>query len=238
MTGALSTPVALVLFNRPARVREVLAVLRQVRPARVLAIADGPRPTHPADVEACRAAREALIEIDWPCTVERRFADTNLGCDERVVSGLDWVFGRTREAIVLEDDVLAHPSFFAWAEAMLGRFRSDPDVLMISGHNPIGRWPIGAAGAPAGESEAPASDHVRSRRGSVWGWTTTAESWRVIRLTNLGGAPSSAAADLAALQLDPLVAEHLLPGSSPSGKEGRSRGTCGSTLRWRCAEWR
>ena len=50
--------------------------------------------------------------VDWPCEVSTNYSDVNLGCGERVSSGLDWVFDSVERAIVLEDDCLPHPSFF------------------------------------------------------------------------------------------------------------------------------
>src|SRR5690348_12863814 len=115
MSGRFDTPVVVVLFNRAERVRELVTALRPVRPARLFAIADGPRPAHDGDRDTCAAARAALDAIDWPCTIERNFADSNLGLDARVVTGLDWAFARTDRAVILEDDVLPHPSFLPWA---------------------------------------------------------------------------------------------------------------------------
>jgi hypothetical protein len=204
MTASFQTPVILILFNRPDRVRRLLDVLREVRPAHILAIADGPRPAHPSDVAACRAAREALAFIDWPCALEREFSDENLGSSTRTATGLDWAFRNVPQAIVFEDDLLPDPSFMYWAEDMLERFRADPDVLMVSGYNRLGRWPIG-------QSEAPAADHIRSRHGSLWGWATTSAAWHCIQTTDVSGDPGHAFADLVALGLDPLLATHLTP---------------------------
>ena len=196
MSDQFQTPVVVILFNRPARVRELISALRRIRPARILAIADGPRQSHPGDHDACRSARAALDEIDWPCAIEREFAETNLGCDPRMMSGLDWAFARLDRAVILEDDLLPHPSFLPWAARALERFDDDADVAMVSGRNPLGYW---------GDFTM---DHLRTRRGSVWGWATTASAWRRTNAVDLSGDPTDAHRDIAQLRLDPLMAEH------------------------------
>ncbi|MHC4833332.1 MAG: glycosyltransferase family 2 protein, partial [Planctomycetota bacterium] len=57
------TPVALILFNRPERLADVVSAIRETRPRRIVAIADGPRPDRPDDVDRCRAARAVLDAI-------------------------------------------------------------------------------------------------------------------------------------------------------------------------------
>ena len=194
------TPVVVVLFNRPDRIRDLLQVLRTIRPPRILAIADGPRAAHPSDIKRCRAARATLDGIDWPCEIELEFSDTNLGCDRRIVTGLDWAFARTDRAIVLEDDTLPHPTFLPWAEAMLERFGDDPNVGIVCGRNPLGTW---------GD---PDQDHIRSRMGSIWGWACTSRTWSHVQSRDLARALETTADDNAHDDLDPLLHAHQVLG--------------------------
>ena len=188
------TPVALILFNRPERFADVVSAIRETRPRRLVAIADGPRTDHPEDVDRCRATRAVLDTIDWPCEIERDFADGNLGCDRRVQTGFDRLFDRHDRAIVVEDDVRPDPSFLPWAAAMLDRYGADPDFAIASGCNKLGRW---------GD---PALDHLRARRGSIWGWASTAEVWRASRSFDLAAFKSDPRADPGVDGLDPLAA--------------------------------
>ncbi len=61
--------------------------------------------------------------MDWPCEIVRNYAETNLGCDARIASGIDWAFEQVDEAILLEDDLILDPSFFRWCADMLSRYR-------------------------------------------------------------------------------------------------------------------
>ena len=197
MSVALDTPVTVILFNRPERVRELVSVLRQVRPRHVLAIADGPRSGHPSDADACRQAREALDAIDWPCRIEREFSERNVGCDRRIPMGLSWAFGRVERAIILEDDVLPSVDFFAWMERMLDAFATDEGVAMVSGHNALAVW---------GSDEC---DHLRACRGSIWGWGTWSRAWTRVGAVDLAGDPSTSTQEIARAVDDAIVAEHL-----------------------------
>ena len=51
----LTTPVALIIFNRPETTAKVFAAIRQAKPPKLLVIADGPRLNHPGEAEQCAA---------------------------------------------------------------------------------------------------------------------------------------------------------------------------------------
>lgn len=116
---SLSTPVAMLVFNRPELTARVFAAIRAARPQQLLIVADGPRNGHPEDVQRCAEIRRIVEQVDWPCRVFRNFSETNLGCKLRVSSGLDWVFSQVEEAIILEDDCLPDYSFFRFCQEML-----------------------------------------------------------------------------------------------------------------------
>jgi hypothetical protein len=162
----LKTPVALFVFKRPDTTRKVFEAIARQRPARLLLVADGPRSGKPGEAELCQEVREIVSRVDWPCEVSTNFANKNLGCGERMISGLDWVFSLVEEAILLEDDCLPHPSFFPYCEELLKRYRADNRVAYISGDNLI-------------------AEHLRtdgsyyfSRIGGIWGWATWRAEWQ------------------------------------------------------------
>jgi len=167
MTTPFATPVVLLIFNRPAETAAAVAAIRAVRPSRLLIVADGPRPGRPEDIQACLAARAAAATIDWPCTVEWNESATNLGCRVRVATGLDWVFARVAEAVIVEDDCLPDPSFFHFCADLLARHRDDPAVMSICGHR------------CDGPDEHDEPSYVFSRYPSSWGWATWRRAWRL-----------------------------------------------------------
>src|SRR4051794_5172883 len=101
-TNMTRTPVAFLIFNRPAHTARVFEAIRAARPRTLLVVADGPRTESQNDI--CEKTRSILRNVDWPCDVRWNAADNNLGCRKRVSSGIDWVFDEVNEAIILEDD--------------------------------------------------------------------------------------------------------------------------------------
>lgn len=162
----LSTPVVLLAFNRPAQTRRVFAEIRAARPRRLLIVVDGPRPGRPSDVDACAAVRDVLQQVDWECDVVRDYAERNMGCKQRVISGLNHAFERFEEAIILEDDCLPHPTFFRYCSELLDRYRNDSRVMTITANN------LGTKGVGGDYS------YHFSVRNQVWGWATWRRAWR------------------------------------------------------------
>jgi hypothetical protein len=162
----LTTPVVFVVFNRPDCTAKSLAPIRAARPARLYVVADGPRPDRPGEAARCAEVR-ALVEegIDWPCEVIRDYAPANLGCARRVASGLDAVFAREPEAIILEDDCVADPTFFPFCAELLVRCRNQAEVCHIGGAN--------------FQETARPGTYYFSRYNHVWGWAAWKRSWEL-----------------------------------------------------------
>ena len=167
MSGrVLTTPVVLMVFNRPAQTQQVFNEIRKVRPEKLLVIADGPRPGRQEDVEKCTTTRQIIAQVDWECEVLKNYSTGNLGCKRRVASGLDWVFSTVEEAIILEDDCLPHPTFFTFCQVLLERYRDDERFMTISGNN---------FQAGLGRTQ---DSYYFSRYAHVWGWATWRRAWR------------------------------------------------------------
>lgn len=162
----LKTPVAFLIFNRPELTARVFAAIAAARPPVLLMVADGPRDEHPNDKERTAAARAVIKNIDWPCEVLTNFSDRNLGCKQRVSSGLDWVFSQVEEAIILEDDCLPHPTFFSFCEELLERYRTDERIMTINGHNFL-----------HGQRVSPYSYYF-SAYAHIWGWASWRRAWK------------------------------------------------------------
>jgi len=152
-------PVAFFFFNRPELTRYSFERVRAYQPDRLLLISDGAR--NSAEEQIVSTCRELVAQIDWPCEVSRDYASRNLGCRERLSTGLRWVFEQVEAAAILEDDCLAHPDFFRFCHAALHRYRTDERVMHVSGSTFI----------------RPPDCHASawfSRHSDIWGWAT----WR------------------------------------------------------------
>lgn len=163
----MKTPVVLLIFNRPNLTRQVFEAIRQAQPQKLLVVADGPRPDRLGEVENCSAARAIISNVDWKCDVLTNYSDHNLGCKQRVTSGLDWVFDTVEQAIVLEDDCLPHPSFFPFCEELLEKYSNDPRVMQICGSN------VYNMSAPLNDS------YYFSKYGVIWGWASWRRAWKL-----------------------------------------------------------
>jgi len=163
----LRVPVVFIFFNRPGLTRQVFNVIRQVQPDRLFLIADGPRIDRAEDVSLCSEARQVVDSVDWKCTVQKNYSAVNLGCGQRVVSGLNWVFEQVGEAIIIEDDTLPDPTFFQFCSELLERYRDEPRVMYISGRNNLGQWGRFA------------ESYFFCRQGSIWGWATWKRAWEL-----------------------------------------------------------
>ena len=163
----MQTGVAVILFNRPDLTEQVFRAVAAARPRRLFLIADGPRPDHAEDSARCARARAVVEQVDWECDVRRNYSDVNLGCGLRPATGISWVFEHVDAAIILEDDCVPHPTFFPYCEELLERFRDDPRVMLIAGHNPYTFAP----------SVSRAHSYRFSRMVDTWGWATWARAW-------------------------------------------------------------
>jgi hypothetical protein len=163
----LRTPVAIIVFRRPEVTRRLLAVLAEVKPSDLYVIADGPRPGNEGDVVACKETRALFDSLPWNCKIHRCFSEENLGCGIRPASGLDWLFDRVEQAIILEDDCLPDMSFFAFCEELLLKYADDERVMHISGSTYRDR------------TANVDSSYFFSRYPACWGWATWRRAWRL-----------------------------------------------------------
>jgi hypothetical protein len=162
----MRTPIALIIFNRPDLTERVFAEIARARPPKLLIIADGPRPEQPGETEKCLAARAVVDRVDWQCDVLKNYSEVNLGCGRRPATGLSWVFSQVEQAIILEDDCVAHPTFFRFCEELLEKYSDNERVMHISGDNFFCR-----------EKKIPFSYYFSSYCLS-WGWATWRRAFR------------------------------------------------------------
>ncbi|MEO8165112.1 MAG: glycosyltransferase family 2 protein, partial [Betaproteobacteria bacterium] len=159
-------PVLIVGFNRPHTTTRVLESLRAAKPARVFFAVDGPRPDAVEDASRVDKVQSLVSLIDWDCEVQTLFRSNNLGCKLGVSSAISWFFQQVDAGIILEDDCIAHPSFFPYVRELLGRYAVDERLLMISGNN------------FQADRRKPADSYYFSRYAHIWGWATWRRAWQ------------------------------------------------------------
>ena len=167
MSEFTCAPILLIGFNRPDFMAAQIAAVREARPLKLYVAVDGPRPDRPDEAEKCRAVRECVKLVDWPCEVKTLFHDENLGCKYAPARAIDWFFENEESGIILEDDTQPSPCFFRFASEMLSHYRNDERVGMISGFNFFGL-----------QSDVAASYHFSRIAMMSGGWATWRRVWR------------------------------------------------------------
>lgn len=166
----MNVPIVLIIFNRPHTTQKVFEVISKIKPPKLFLIADGPRTERPDDPEKCQIARRIVDSVDWDCQIFKNYSDVNLGCRDRVSSGLDWVFSHVNEAIILEDDCVPNLSFFRFCEELLDYYGNDERIMMISGNNnQFGHHTTN-------------DSYYFSRYTHIWGWATWKRAWNLYDL--------------------------------------------------------
>src|SRR6478752_7258722 len=131
----METPILLLIFNRPETTQRVFDSIRSAKPKRLYISADGPRKTKAGEGLLCAEAKKIIESVDWECEVLTNYREDNLGCEKAVSSGIDWFFSHEERGIILEDDCLAHPSFYTFCEQLLAQYNDDTRVMHIGGVN-------------------------------------------------------------------------------------------------------
>jgi hypothetical protein len=155
-------------FNRPDLLAEVLAAVRVAGPRKVFVSIDGPRPDHQRDLELCDRVRELAEGVDWATEVHVKAESRNLGVRAAVESAVSWALEDSKDIIVLEDDCVPDPTFFAFCDQLLARYRDDERVMQISGTN----W-------GAGTSRFLGYSYAFTSFAPIWGWATWRRAWRM-----------------------------------------------------------
>lgn len=162
----LTTPVLLIVFNRPKCVQEVFSAIRNAKPEKLYIFADGPRENNEADTELCSMTRSITELVDWECDVKRYYSDINLGCGVGPYTGINWVFENEESAIILEDDCVPNDSFFRFCQDLLIRYEKEEKILTISGNN-------------YGIDYTTQNDYYFTHYNNTIGWATWRRAWNL-----------------------------------------------------------
>ncbi|MDG1240952.1 MAG: glycosyltransferase family 2 protein [Opitutae bacterium] len=162
------SPVIFIIYNRTDLTEQVFAQIRATRPKQLYIIADGPQSDSASDRTACEEAR-AVIQVDWECDVTLDYSEVNLGCQQRVHSGISKAFEQFDRAIILEDDCLPHPSFFSFCDAMLEHYTGADEVMHICGSNFV-------------HPDKFSDSYAFTQYATPWGWATWKRAWQQIDL--------------------------------------------------------
>ena len=163
----VSSPVLMLVFNRPLETQKTFDVIRSVKPARLYIAADGPRPGREDDLLNCEAVRQVALTVDWPCELTTLFREENLGCKKAVSGAISWFFENEEQGIIIEDDIIADPGFFRFCDELLELYKDNSGIMAISASNYVPK-------------ELLTNDsYYFSRYPHIWGWASWRRAWRL-----------------------------------------------------------
>ena len=161
----VDVPVRIKIWCRPDCQKAQWDVIRKAKPSILFIQSDGGR--NEKEWEAIRQNREMIDgSIDWDCTVYRFYETENLGmyASGQKVSKVIWE--NVDRCVFLEDDDIPSISFFRYCAELLEKYKDDPRIECICGHNHFGVW------------QECDSDYFFSRQGSIHGIA----SWKRTRI--------------------------------------------------------
>lgn len=141
------TPILLITFNRPNHVHRVLNEILKQNPTDLYICQDGARENNDVDRIQCQIVRNVVDELTSAYAINNKnftlhtlYQEKNLGCGPGPAAGITWFFERVEMGIVMEDDCLPHPDFFAYCEDLLNRYKEDKQIQLINATLYHDRW--------------------------------------------------------------------------------------------------
>lgn len=166
----LDVPLLLIAFNRPEHTRRTIEALRVQQPPLVYVFQDGPRPDNNRDRENCSLVKSVIEQsIDWSCEVHKVFSKTNRGCRDAIIFAITEVLKQHESVIVVEDDIVTSPAFYAYMCKALAYYKDRKTVYSISGHS--------HSPSKFVVPEDYMYDVFASPRLFNWGWGTWRDRW-------------------------------------------------------------
>lgn len=129
------TPVVLIAYNRPDKVRRLISRLEELRPTNIIFAVDGPKQGKPGDAAKVAEVQSLVNNFIWTDKVESRFQPTNLGLRAAVTDVVSHAVSKHGQAIIIEEDTLPGKNWFPYAQEMLSRYRNESSIEHISGYN-------------------------------------------------------------------------------------------------------
>jgi len=160
----IKSAVLLICFNRPDTTKVVFESIRKVKPKKLYVAIDGARISKPGESDLCAKVLKITKDIDWDCEVEYLIRDKNLGCKMGVTTAISWALTNEDRIIIIEDDIIAAPAFYYFADQMLEKYKNEKNIAAVSANNYT----------PIEDSQ---NDYFFSKYGHIWGWATWKRAW-------------------------------------------------------------
>lgn len=158
-------PIILFVYNRPIHTKLVIEALLKNELANrtsLIIYSDGPK--RESHVEAVRNVRAIIHQIKGFSNIEIIERGKNIGLADSIISGVDEIFNKYDQTIVLEDDLIASPYFLQYMNDSLTLYSDKEKVASIHGYS----YPV--------QHQMP--DTFFLKGADCWGWGTWKRAWK------------------------------------------------------------
>ena len=159
-------PILIVAFNRVDLTRSLIESLREIAPRELFYSVDGPKNDSQHDLNLNQQMRELVSIIDWPCSVQTLFSESNLGSGLWPYKSISWALSKSKKLLILEDDVRITKTFYELSEYCLNEFEDDKDIFAICASN---------ISDTQGSEKSPQINSSKYFAG--WGWAIWTDRW-------------------------------------------------------------
>ena len=164
MKKKIFSPLLIICFNRPLKVKNLIKIISQNSKSfnKVYFKIDGPKNTQ--DKIKINQIISQIINLKKKYfKVFMKIEKKNQGLQKNIISGINWAFKKNKELIILEDDNIPSPSFFNFCNKMLSLYRNNKNIMHISGTSFLKNRKI--------------DDYYFSKILDCVGWATWKSSW-------------------------------------------------------------
>ena len=150
-------------YNRPNHIKKLLNSLRKIKPKKIYISLDGPKKDL-RDKKLSQLVKNEVENINWRCSIKKKYNIKNLGCRDSVRKGIDWFFKYNKFGIILEDDCLPNISFFQFCNKINKIYKNNKKIFSISGSNFY--------------NKKVKYDYFYSKYNHCWGWASWKRAWK------------------------------------------------------------
>ena len=161
-----NTPILLIASPYAETLCQLIDAIRAISPTQLFVACYGSNSDRLQKVEKAAVTHE-LIErvIDWPCTINFSYFESQHGFSKGTISSINWFFSHVEEGIILENDCIPEIAFFDYCKWALNVYRGEKRVMHINGSN------------FSASSSLYAHEVSFVSLPQVWGWATWSDRW-------------------------------------------------------------
>ena len=162
----VESPVLYVTFARPEYASESFAAIKAAKPKKLYFYSNKARGDKPDEVRRNQEVRLLANKIDWNCELKVWFREEYVDVFTSLWGAIDWIFENEKNAIIIEEDVVASLAFFDYMDKMLLKYSNNDKVWMVSGNNAMPQY------NPQDLSYFP------TRFPDIYGWGSWQSKWK------------------------------------------------------------